>query len=469
MFRTLFHTLPFSKSLLSLFLGALLALTALNPAPVQAQGRGNALGAAIFLGAVGTIAYCAANPGKCDASGAPRGGGGPVDAIALTREQAMWVQQGLQYLGFYQGAIDGAIGAGSRASIRAYQASIGESQTGAMTGKQINDLVTLAPMFRDRAPDDVFLFNADLANDVTPDEMRMIQAALNRHGFNAGSVDGAFGGMTRNAVAAYKASYALPGGPVASRRLLAHLNGESMPTPVVTQTAPSGAQKPGAAMPMPAAPQPPQPVVPAPMGDVSYELLGVSLGMTPGEVDTIVDSELGAGLVRETALGEAFAGGTRFGLGTLAAQPGWPGASSEAFLALYDAAHPELGLLAAFRLIVMPEGVDQATFESQVLPSIQEHYGTASQVGDNLWIGKAAARAGDPAACGALDLAEIGTGGWSTGTGPKLDALSLGSVGADCGPVLRVSYDGSVVRIGMWNSATLSGAVPAPAAPAIKF
>ena len=467
------HPLSFlSQAVLRLVLALALAFGLAAPQPAQA-GRGDAVGILLGTAILGGAAYCATHPDKCGQNGGRSGGGGgggPVDAIALTQEQAMWVQQGLQRLGFYYGAIDGAFGAGSRSAVRAYQASLGEPQTGAMTGKQINDLVALAPAFAGVPAGDPFLFNADLANDVTNAEMRQIQAELNRQGFNAGSVDGAFGGMTRTAVGAYKARYALPGGPVASRRLLAHMMGW---TPA-GQPAVQGAVTPVAPMPVPVTPEPVVvPTTPAFAGDLRFDLLGLGLGMNVSGAEQVIAAELGPDVVSETASGETYGGGAMLGLGTLTEQASWPVPPAERMLTLYDPTRPELGVVAAFRMIHMPDGVDQAVFESQVLPDIVAKYGPEGRVGDSLtWVGNGVARAAaiaDPArlaACGDLRLASVADGLWAAGGGVHLDPLSLGSVSADCGEVLSVRYEGQIIRIGIWNSAALSGAVTAPA---IKF
>ncbi|MEZ5670551.1 MAG: peptidoglycan-binding domain-containing protein [Alphaproteobacteria bacterium] len=59
---------------------------------------------------------------------------------AMSREEMVEVQQGLQALGHYSGGIDALFGPGTRNAIRSYQAAIGASQTGYLTGEQIADL-----------------------------------------------------------------------------------------------------------------------------------------------------------------------------------------------------------------------------------------------------------------------------------------------------------------------------------------
>ncbi|GGD25716.1 peptidoglycan-binding domain-containing protein [Sinisalibacter lacisalsi] len=470
------------KPLFATVLALAVALGLSTPRPAVAQ---DGIAGAVALGIVGTAVYCAANPHRCGGSTASTGGArvGAVDAIALNRTQAMWVQGGLRNLGFYSGAIDGAFGAGTRTAIRQYQAAIGANATGRLTGQQINDLVVLSPEFMSYADDATYLFNADLANDLTRDQVRQLQAELNRRGFNAGPVDGAFGGMTRNAIAAYKASQGLPGGPVASRRLLAHMQGTPAPVPagahlvawrssgssgsMTTTGSANGAQN-------AAQPQEEAPTQVTPVGEnLAFDILGVSLGMKPDTVMERLAGELGANMVTDQANTATFGGTETVDTAYLAQQSDWPADAAEQFVALFDSARPDLGALAAIRTIRMPASVDQAMFEAQVLPEILAKYGTEAQFGNGeVWIGGADAReaaradASVLAQCGQLRLAALGTGTWTEGNGPLLDTASLGSVTRDCGQVLRVTFVNSVIRIGLWDSAVLSGSATAPK---IKF
>jgi hypothetical protein len=84
--------------------------------------------------------------------------------------------------------------------------------------------------------------------------------------------------------------------------------------------------------------------------------------------------------------------------------------------------------------------------------------------------------AGDVSVCGDPRLS-VDTGVanaldamWRSGGGPRLDG-GLGEVRADCGEVLSVDYAGSVIRIGLWNTAALAGAGAGTGAttPKIKF
>lgn len=474
----------FPELILKPFFAAVLALTfALGVSTPHRAAAQDGIAGAVALGIVGTAVYCAANPHKCGGGRTATTSGnrtvGAVDAIALNRTQAMWVQGGLRNLGFYTGVIDGAIGAGTRASIRQYQAAIGANATGRLTGQQINDLVALSPDFISYGDDAPYLFNADLANDLARDQVRQLQAELNRRGFNAGPVDGAFGGMTRNAIASYKASQGLPGGPVASRRLLAHMLGAPAPVPAgahLVAWRPSGTSgssvDSGGANTAENAMQP-QADAPAPAassnGDLVFDLLGVKLGMKPDAVMDGLAQEFGANLVTDQADAAGFGGTQTLDTGYLGQQPDWPADATEQVVALFDSARPNLGAVAAFRTIRMPASVDQAMFDAQVMPEILAKYGADAQFGD-VWIGGADARtaaredAGVLAQCGQLRLADIGTGSWAEGTGPLLDTASLGSVARDCGQVLSVTFENSVIQIGLWDSAALSGA-----APKIKF
>ena len=102
-------------SLVALCASVAVAVTATTPGPARAD-KGGLIAGAIVAGAI----ICASNPKACGGRdrgnrGAAAGGSGG-DAIAMNRDQRMMVQGGLQNLGFYTGAIDGAIGAGSRPS-----------------------------------------------------------------------------------------------------------------------------------------------------------------------------------------------------------------------------------------------------------------------------------------------------------------------------------------------------------------
>ena len=457
-------------------------------------------GEAVAAGIIGLAVYCGVT-GKCTSNKrSGGGGGGPADAIALSGQNAMWVQAGLQNLGFYSGAIDGAIGGGTRGSIRAYQGAIGANQTGVLTGAQINDLVALSPGFFGQPAGDPYLFNADLASDLDRDGVRQLQAALNQQGYAAGPVDGAFGGTTRNAITAYKAAYGLPGRPVASRRLLARLMGWAAPDPAGTHivNARRGIAPAAPVALVPAAPAP-APIAQAPAtgtvlnsaapvaqgesqamaqaGDLTFDILGVELGMTEAQVKGTLMAQLGGELMFDSAEAAEIGAGGAVTHGFLTVQPGWPDAPAEQIMVLFDEARPGRGALAVFRMIRMPDGVDQATFEAQVLPDIVSNYGEAGMIaGEARWIGSQAARgAGTSAGCGDPRLSvDAGVtnaldGLWRAGGGPRLDG-GLASVAADCGEVLSVNYAGSVIRIGLWDTSALAGtAAASTAAPKLKF
>lgn len=472
---------PFHNAL-SLFLALSLALVIAAPQPADAQGRklGRAIGAVIVGGAL----LCATNPAACGARGSGRsGGGGPVDAIALDQTQAMWVQEGLHATGVYFGAIDGAIGAGTRGSIRDYQEAVGDPITGALTGEQINDLVALSSTFIPLANDPVQMFNADLANDLDNDGVYQLQTALNNAGYNAGVPDGAFGGNTRRAIGTYKAAQGLPGAPVASRRLLAQMTGAPAPQPaglhlVAAGTMPTRA--PDQADAMDTASTPAVAAAPsAPAPDLTFDLVGVTLGLHEPEVKAALSIDYGTDFPYGMAPGSAFGGNDKLTTAGLAVQPSWPAPGSEQMLMLFDATRRELGMIAAFRLVKMPEGLDKSAFEEQVLPGIIEKYGQEAMFGNGrLWIGGGVARTearNDPnslLACGDLRLDTIADAPdatsalWSNGGGVTLNTATLDSVSADCGNVLNVAYRDGVIQIGLWNSAALSTAV---VAPAIKF
>ncbi|RME15454.1 MAG: hypothetical protein D6801_07415, partial [Alphaproteobacteria bacterium] len=295
------------KSILSVTAAASLALAAVAPQPAQARGRGGAAAGALALGIIGLAAVCSTNPKACGGT-ARAGTGGPTDAIALDRQQAMWVQEGLAAAGFYHGAIDGAIGPGTRGSIRAYQSAIGAPATGALTGAQINDLVALSSAFRPYIDSDPFgiMFSADLADDLDRNGIAQVQDFLNRHGYGAGAVDGAPGQNTRRAIAAYKADNRLPGAPVATRRLLAYMTGGFPPVPAGRAFAgQEGGQAVAPLAPKPAYEAQPEaePAVaqltPMPEEDLSFDLAGLKLGMTEDAAKAALMALHGAGTAFE--------------------------------------------------------------------------------------------------------------------------------------------------------------------------
>ncbi len=498
------------KHVIALVAAVALAFTLSTPRAARADP-----GEAIAAGIIGLAIICGVS-GQCTKNKRTTARGGYGDAIGLSGQTAMWVQGGLQNLGFYTGAIDGAIGNGTRNSIRAYQAAIGTNQTGALTGQQINDLVALSPGFFSYPAGDPYLFNADLANDLDRDGIRQLQDALNRQGYPAGAVDGALGNQTRTAIISYKAANGLPGQPVASRRLLARLMGWAAPEPagkhivnaragIAPAPAPlpvappsavipqAGIVGPQAVAPMPQAnlvvPQPPAPApalsldsltasaTAVPAGDLTFDILGVELGMSEAQVKGTLMAQLGGSLMFDSTDAAAMGAGGAATKAFLTVQPEWPQAPAEQVVVLFDEARPELGAVAIFRMIRMPEGIDQTTFETQVLPDIVANYGDAGlQAGSARWIGSAAARgASNPAACGDPRLS-VDTGVataldalWRSGGGPRLDG-GLGSVVADCGQVLSVDYAGAVIRIGLWDTAALANLSTAgTSAPKIKF
>jgi peptidoglycan hydrolase-like protein with peptidoglycan-binding domain len=446
-------------------LGASLAvaLTVSVPQPARAD-RGGLIAGAIVAGAV----ICATNPKACGGGnrngGGGGGGGGTGDAIALDRDQKMMIQSGLQNLGFYSGAIDGSIGAGTRGSIRSYQTAVGAPATGGLTGVQINDLIALSPRYVRYPLGDVNLFTADVAPDLDRDGVAQLQAALNRAGYDAGPVDGAMGGRTRDAIRLYKINNGLPGPALPTRRLLAHLQGYEAPLPAgiemasmrpqgfdggagymagmnsgagtgaglganlsgggnvpvaAPQTAPDvmaqgnktgqGKQTGGAPVVVaraetvaPSAPA--APVAPAAM-DLEFDILGAKLGSDTAALDQVLKVELGADLLSGEASAAEFGGNATLAAARQWLQPTWHQAPAEQVIALSDPARPELGALALIRLVRLPASVDQAVFDQHVLPEMLAYYGETGRVGDSLsWIGNGEARAAaltDPAALAA--------------------------------------------------------------------
>ena len=107
-------------------------------------------------------AWTAANPPEGEASGTPAPEAAPAPApveseqpafveetpeeareseAALSPEERMDLQRGLEWFGFYEGGIDGAFGRGTRASMAAWQESVGLEPTGILTSAQRTELL----------------------------------------------------------------------------------------------------------------------------------------------------------------------------------------------------------------------------------------------------------------------------------------------------------------------------------------
>lgn len=64
-----------------------------------------------------------------------------VSETALSRDEKAELQASLQWYGFYEGALDGSIGRGTRASMMAWQTAMGYEPTGVLTSLQRSTLV----------------------------------------------------------------------------------------------------------------------------------------------------------------------------------------------------------------------------------------------------------------------------------------------------------------------------------------
>ncbi len=470
------------------------ALAIMAMTPQRAQAGSNGIGGLIVGAAAAVIVVCSLDPSACR-NGNRAGSGGPADAIALNAQAKKDIQSGLANTGFYNGAIDGLFGSGTRNSIRKYQQAIGASATGMLTGAQINDLIALAPRYAQLPAGDVRLFEATIAGDVDRDQMRLIQAELNGRGYNAGPVDGTWGGKTGRAVEAYMRDNFLPGPVIPSRRLLAHLQGVPAPDPagaylarVSAAPTTTGPQIMSQAAPIPSIPQSSLgntgPIAPAALvtppttgAPLSFDLLGVHPGMSHSDVLFTLDQEMSGELASEFMLDAAqFNGDDVLNLAIATNSSMWPNAGSDQVLSLFDDSAPEIGALAIFRTIILPENVSQSVFTSQILPDLVSKYGNEGRVGDGLtWIGDGATRdailsgARSAAQCGAMqaDLPDAVTPGGHIVLSPNAAA----SVQASCGQVLQVRFTPGALHIGLWNSDAILGRRTAgsDATPRIKF
>lgn len=464
-----------SRSMLGAVLAAVLALGTLAPTPTRAQEE--LIGALIVIGAA-----CAAS-GKCGfgkgkGKGKNKGGGGGGgDAAQLNETQRRWIQEGLAYKGFYHGAIDGAIGGGTRKSIKDYQASIGDKQSGYMSGPQINALAAASVAFVGLPPNDPRLFETDIARDTNQDELLRLQRELNDLGYNAGNPDGKMGGKTRAAITQYKAAEGLPGGPVPTRRLLSRLerttyvmHGDAVPPAHETpgdaeDLAGDGDQ--GRALADDMSEEEAEEKVVAAKEALRFAVLSITPGMSRREAEDKALESFSEEATVASATREQFDGVDGLSLGLVASGKSWPNPGAQQIAVLFDEEKPDEGAVAIFRTLVLPPDVTEDDFKAEIIPSLVEAYGVDGRVGDSLyWVGDSEARKRgrvDPAtleACGRYSMKRVSDvaplEGWSKETGPVMDVDNLRPAEQTCGDVLKVSFKDGTLRFALWNSNLLS-------------
>jgi len=466
---------------LSMLVALALAFGSLTPAPARA-GSEDLVKALIVIGAACAIsgACTGKNKRKRTARSMQPGGGYAVDAVAMTKPQRRLIQEGLRSVGFYGGTIDGSFGKGTRTAIRKYQASVGDKITGVLTGPQINTLAALSPAYASLPSNSVALFETDIARDTDKEELRRLQGELNRLGFNAGAEDGAMGGKTRAAIASYKTTAGLPGGPVPSRRLLARLDGVAYDAPrlavgesklamLADETATDqGSAAFGEETLSRSAIVEPAPVV-ALHTPLSFEILDMRPGLSRRSIESMSAETLEGDIHIATGTAEQIGGSGALTLGHVVTQDAWPAPGSQQIVSLFDSRAPGEGAVAIFRTVLMPDDATIEDFQREVVPGLIEAYGTNGLIeGTLVWVGdgkrRAMARADGTtlADCGALHLtglprdADGAAVGWDAGGAPRLDAATSNSVRANCGDVLSVRFTDHAIQFSLWDSARLA-------------
>lgn len=460
-----------------------LVISGFQAAPARADGHGAVIiGGAIICAMTNCLG--GGKKKKTRKGGKRSRSGGTSDLAGLDKSDRRLIQEGLAALGFYDGAIDGSIGGGSRTAIKAYQGAIGAKVTGVMTPEQVNALAAASPAFASLEANDPMIFGADLKRDLNKEELRSLQVALNNAGYIAGTPDGSWGGKTRAAVTAYKADKGLAGKAVATRRLSAHVAGVpfdvaggrpdlAAPDAVAEadpELAPGQAagEKIAYAEEEEAEAAPIEPVV-ARASEEKFSILDIQLGMTRTEVEDSGLRSLGEGTRIDLASFGAHDHMPRLDRGHLMVQPAWPQPGTEAFVSYYASDAPDLGALGVMRLIALPADYTYETFESEVLPNFLEAYGSFSRVGSTLtWVGNAEARetigadAKKLEKCGRLALepnalldAEADKLGWSFEASPALSEDLTLPVYEACGETLHLTFAEGLLQIAVWNSNAL--------------
>jgi hypothetical protein len=105
--------------------------------------------------------------------------------------ERLQIQTALNNRGFNVGAVDGILGKGSRAGIRAFQASLGEPQTGQLTAAQFAALTSPAASGANQAAFGVS------NRALQANEVMLLQQSLWQMGFFQGTVDGVYSPATQ--------------------------------------------------------------------------------------------------------------------------------------------------------------------------------------------------------------------------------------------------------------------------------
>ncbi|MBY6153365.1 peptidoglycan-binding protein [Vannielia litorea] len=485
------------------------------PTEAQADRKGIVAGAII-----GAVIACSASKSKCGtkkkrvvrkgsygSKSKSRSGGG----YGLSSGQRESVQVALQSMGFYTGRIDGSFGRGTQGSIREYQDAIGAPVTGTLSKPQINDLLSLAPPYAGMPADDVRLFSSVAVNDLERSDLMVLQERLNLLGFNAGPVDGSMGGKTRRAIADFKSVRGIPGPNIPSRRLLAAVTDGPMPVrarPGTMAGAATGviSPAPGSKVSLSAGlgskigtdESAPTPFQAMPTGEKAvagalveitepgteasstpgeggffqaFDILGMGPGMSADDFKHTMSAQLGEGLTfteipaSETGAPESFAHAIQVTRGN------WGEPMSQRVLALFPDETGDAGALAIFRMLVLPEDVDDADFEADILPGLVANYGEEALVpGTLLWLGDPAARTKAKASltaalpCGNLRLS-AGSADPSAAF-LRVETETVATTTEDCGDVLSVSHHDGALWMSLWDTAGLLEAANGPTSTA---
>lgn len=486
------------------YFAAALVMTGLATPQAARADLHQAVGAVLMI--------CLLNPNACGGNGGKKGGGGGGGAaheVAMNKQQKMYVQQGLASLGVYSGAIDGAFGRQTAASVQQYQRAIGHAATGRLTKPQVTDLMARAPRFRDLPADSPQLFEIEFVRVPRPD-LAQVQQQLNLIGYNAGTPDGVFGKRTRNSIAAYKRDYGLAGPPEATARLLARLRGDTPPPfalmaivapefapgyrpPAVMARADDGVGGAGGGVRGVTDPTLPVkadggavadtdqgtltelaakvedepevlPDTPVIVEVSDLDILSMRTGITQDAALAIAKEELPNGYFQETATAESMGGDKIHSFGLHIAEASFPEPFTSRLTLIYDEAFPDLGAMAIFREIALPEGLTLEQIERDIVPSAVESYGMEARFGDKLiWVsdGEARGEIGTDLVlldeCGSyrMDYSQRGADGsdtWEAGGGPQLIRDSLTSVVRGCGDVLAIEFSESAITFALWNT-----------------
>ena len=146
--------------------------------------------------------------------------------LFLSADEKRAIQRGLQRQEYYDGAIDGVFGSGTRGSIRDWQRAEGATPTGYVTAAQARTLEIAATQTDAAVVTDPASFD-DYESTLNRNARAEVEQRLVYAGFDPGKVNGHFGDTAREAIYNYRASRGLERHPYVDQNMVIMLVNET--------------------------------------------------------------------------------------------------------------------------------------------------------------------------------------------------------------------------------------------------